>query len=147
MSQYVDGQLVVSSEVKDLYESENQNLSITGKNIIVLDPKDEDFLNILINYIEKEWGNPILNSNDICHQLGYSKSQFYRKMIAITAKSPNRFIKEYRLTQALKLLKKRKNNISEIAFETGFNTPAYFSKCFLEAFGILPSDYIRQISV
>jgi AraC-like DNA-binding protein len=54
---------------------------------------------------------------------------------------------EYRLSRALKLLNKADENISQIAFETGFNSPEYFSKCFHKKFGVLPSTYTKQASV
>lgn len=140
----VKGQLVVSSEVKDLYESENLNVSLDKKLVHTLNPTDEIFLNALIDFTEKEWPNTTLTAEDFSKYLGYSKSQLYRKMVSITGKSPNSFIKEYRLQQAIKLLNKKAENISEIAFETGFNSPAYFSKCFYEAFDLLPSAYVKQ---
>jgi AraC-like DNA-binding protein len=86
-----------------------------------------------------------MNIGKFSRQLGYSKSQLYRKMISITGKSPNTFLKEYRLNKALNLLNRQVGNISEIAFETGFNSPAYFSKCFSEVYGVLPSSYVKQI--
>ena len=140
----VQGQVVVTSEVRDLYESENLNISIDKGYMNVLNSNDEKFLHLLMDYTEREWRNTTLNIDDFSKCLGYSKSQLYRKMISITGKSPNSFIKEYRLRKALKLLNKRTENISEIAFETGFNTPAYFSKCFQDTFGILPSHYIKS---
>jgi transcriptional regulator GlxA family with amidase domain len=63
-------------------------------------------------------------------------------MIFLTGKSPNAVIKEHRLTEALKLLNKSSGNISEIAFETGFSSPSYFSICFQKRYGHLPSDYL-----
>jgi len=115
----VKGQIVVSSEVKDLYESENLNISIDDEFVYVLNPIDEKFLGILMDYTEREWSNTALNIDDFSRDLGYSKSQFYRKMISITGKSPNIFIKEYRLNRALKLFNKQIGNISKIAYESG----------------------------
>jgi AraC-like DNA-binding protein len=63
-------------------------------------------------------------------------------MIYLTGKSPNNFISDYRLKRALALLKTNRGNISEIAFETGFSSPSYFSKCFQKRYGHLPSDYL-----
>ncbi len=99
-----------------------------------------------MEYTEDNWRESNLRVDDFGKHLGYSKSQLYRKMISLTGKSPNALIKEYRLDRALTLFNKQKGNISEIAFETGFNSPAYFSKCFLEKYGILPSDYTRKSS-
>lgn len=140
----VKGEIVISSEVKDLYESENLNIAVNRKYINVLDSNDEKFLNLLMDFTEKEWRNSILSANDYNKYLGFSKSHLYRKMISITGRPLNQFIKHYRLNKALILLNKKNKNISEIAFETGFNTPAYFSKCFREIFDVLPSNYIKS---
>ena len=141
---FVKGQVVITNEVKDLYESENSNKSIDDKFINVLKSSDEKFLDNLMSCTEKNWNNTNLKADDFCKLLGYSKSQLYRKMMFLTGKSPNTFIKEYRLNMALKLLNKQMDNISEIAFKTGFNSPTYFSKCFKESFGILPSNYTKE---
>lgn len=141
---FIKGQVVVTDEVKDLYESENSNKRIDDKLINVLKSSDERFLNNLTACIEKNWNKTDLKANDFCEQLGYSKSHLYRKMILLTGKSPNSFVKEYRLNMALQLLNKQIDNISEIAFKTGFNSPTYFSKCFKESFGILPSNYTKE---
>ena len=143
----VKGQIAMTTEVKDLYESENLERSIDDKIVKVINTNNEKFLNMLMDYTEKEWYNPTLTAEGLSKHLGYSKSQLYRKMIANTGTSPNTFIKEYRLKQALNLLNKQADNISEVAFKTGFNSPAYFSKCFQETYGILPSKYIQQQSV
>ena len=141
----VQGQVVATSEVNDLYESENLNIAVDNKYMRVINKNDEKFINLLIDYTEREWNNAALNGDEFSKYLGYSKSQIYRKMISLTGKSPNSFIKAYRLNKALKLLNKNNGNISEIAYETGFATPAYFSKCFQKAYGILPSVYTKTV--
>ena len=144
MCDFVPEQIVISSEVKSLYESENRNAIIDKELIRTLKPSEERFLTQLIDYVEKIWNKPNFNVTNFSSDLGYSKSQLYRKIITLTGKSPNNFIKEFRLHRALKMLFKQNGNISEIAYESGFNSPAYFSKCFYEKYGILPSKYIQQ---
>lgn len=139
----VKGQIIITSEVKDLYESENLNISTNKGLVNALNPKDEKFITILMDYIDKEWSNTTLNSDRFNKDLEYSKSKLYRRMISITGKSPNTFIKEYRLNKALILLNNKTLNISEIAFETGFNSPAYFTKEFKKRFDLLPTDFIK----
>jgi AraC-like DNA-binding protein len=139
----VKGQIVISSEVKDLYESENLNISIDKEVVHALSSTDERFLNILMDYVEREWRNTTLNVDRFIKDLGYSKSKLYRSMIPLTGKSPNTFIKEYRLNRALQLLNNQVLNISEIAFETGFNSPAYFTRAFKKQFGLLPTNFTR----
>ncbi|MCF4101565.1 DUF4242 domain-containing protein [Gillisia sp. M10.2A] len=140
----VQGEIVLSADVKDLYESEHRNTSLNKEGVTILSSSNEKFLHILMDYTEQKWNKADLKMDDFSKHLGFSKSQLYRKMMALTNTSPNNFLKKYRLQQSLKLLKSKTGNISEIAFETGFNSPAYFSKCFQEKFGILPSKYIHS---
>ena len=129
-----------------LYEGENQNKPLTHMNSIsVLSNKEEEFMTQLMTYTESIWSQTIVGVNDFEDNLGYSKSKLYRTMMNLLGKSPNIFLRDYRLNKALELLEKNKDNISEIAYQTGFSSPAYFSKCFQEAYGMLPSKYIKQI--
>ncbi len=143
MCYIVNSQIILSAEVKNLYKSENLNSFITCQSIFTISPADEKFLSLLIDYTEQNFRNAKLMVEDFNKHLGYSKTQLYRKMISITGKSPNIFLKEYRLNEALKLLNNRAGNISEIAFETGFSSLSYFSKCFQSRYGLFPSDYLR----
>ena len=142
MCQIIKGKIIVSSEVKELYNSENSNAFQEGESILSLTQTDEKFLTRLMDYTESTWSNTNLKVDDFSKPMGCSKSQLYRKMIALTGKSPNAFIKEYRLNEALTLLSKNTGNISEIAFESGFSSPSYFSKCFQKKYGHSPSDYL-----
>ena len=145
MCEIVKGEIIVSSEVKDLYKSENANAFIKGKSIFSLMQADEKFITLLMDYTDEAWSNTNLKVDNFIKPVGCSKSQLYRKMILLTGKSPNTFIKEYRLKVALKLLRKNVGNISEIAFETGFSSPSYFTKCFKKKFGVLPAIYLNSL--
>lgn len=134
----------ISNEVKELYESENQNNTIPSE-INSLHVQEEKFVVQLLEYIEENWSHSNMTVSDFHKNLGYSKSKLYRTMMAILGKSPNSFLKDYRLSEALQLLDKQNSNISEIAYKTGFSSPAYFSKCFQEQYGMLPSKYVKQI--
>lgn len=72
---------------------------------------------------------------------GMSRSQMFRKIKAITGKSPSIFIRDIRLQRAQELLRTTTKNVTEIAYEVGFSTPAYFSDAFYEAFGVRPSQF------
>lgn len=141
MCEFIKGEIIVSSEVKELYNSENPaSLSEVG-NIISLSPSDENFLTLLMDFTESAWSDTNLKVDDFSKPAMCSKSQLYRKLMALTGKSPNTFLREYRLNEALLLLNKNTGNISDISFETGFSSPSYFSKCFQKRYGIMPSDY------
>lgn len=139
--------IMVSAEVNDLYNSENLNVFMNGELVKSLTPDNEKFLNLLMDYTEEKWKDCNLQVDDFGKHLGFSKSQIYRKMISLTGKSPNTFIKEYRLNRALNLFKAKKGNISEIAFETGFSSPSYFTKCFQKKYGLKPSDYLQTMEM
>lgn len=141
MCEFVKGPIVLSSEVRNLFEGENLNVIVMDEQTHSLTPSEEKFLSVLMDLTEKTWNDTNLTVESFSKQLGFSKSQLYRKMQRLTNKSLNVFIKDYRLKKACEFLEKKTGNISEIAFETGFNSPAYFTKCFQEAYGILPSAY------
>jgi AraC-like DNA-binding protein len=143
MCEIVKGEIILSAEVKALYKSENANTFREGETVITLTPADERFLALLMDYVDSAWSDTNLKVDDFSKPAGCSKSQLYRKMMVLTGQSPNAFIKEYRLKEALKLLNSNAGNISEIAFETGFSSPSYFSKCFQKRYGHLPSEYLQ----
>jgi AraC-like DNA-binding protein len=133
----------ITAKVNDLFEGENQNKPLHEKNgITVLNSQNEEFLMQLMEYTERIWSHTSTTVNDFQENLGYSKSKLYRTMMNLIGKSPNTFLKEYRLNEALKLLEEQNCNISEVAYQTGFSSPAYFSKCFHKKYGILPSTFV-----
>ena len=66
--------------------------------------------------------------------------QLYRKVKAITGLSPNELLRSMRLRKAHELITGTDMPISEIAYDTGFSSPGYFSKCFRDEYGVSPSD-------
>ncbi|NIV98634.1 helix-turn-helix domain-containing protein, partial [Candidatus Saccharibacteria bacterium] len=141
-----EGQILMSSTVRDHYKKEGLEVLSEKEAIKALNPIEEKLLNRLIDVMEKAWNQEGFNVGDLGRQMALSKSQLYRKITSLTGHSPNEFIKEFRLKKAIGLIEKQQGNISEIAFETGFNSPSYFSKCFHKRFGILPSDYADAIA-
>lgn len=144
MCEIIKDEIVISSEVKALYESENRNTFINKAHIRTLKPSEEKFLTQIMDFVAKVWNDSTFNVDSFSITLGYSKSQVYRKLISLTGKSANNFIRDFRLHRAINSLYNQQGNISEVAFRSGFNSPAYFTKCFRDKFGILPSRYTQQ---
>ena len=140
----VKDQIVVTSEVRKLYEEVNKNSFINKEHIKTLKPENEVFINEIMDFSETIWTNSDFNVNDFSKNLGYSRAQVYRKLKLLTAKSPSRFLREFRLNKALNMLHEKHANITEIASRSGFNSLTYFTKCFKNKFGILPSKYLQQ---
>ena len=74
-------------------------------------------------------------------EIGMSGTQLRRKMNALTGFSPNQFLRSFRLKEAGRLIREEQQGVSEAAYKVGFNSLSYFSKCFQEQFGKLPSEY------
>jgi AraC-like DNA-binding protein len=142
LCQTIKGEIVITAEVKHLYENENVNTFQENETVVALTREDEKFIGLFMDHMASVWNDANLKVDDFTKRVGHSKSQVYRKMMLLTGKSPNTFIKDYRLNEAVKLLNKNAGNISEIAFETGFTSPSYFSKCFHKKYGRLPSGYL-----
>ena len=75
-----------------------------------------------------------------------SRTQLHRKLKAITGMSASEFIRSQRLKLAIGLLKESDATISEIAYQVGFNSSSYFSKCFKEVYSCTPNEYPSNIS-
>lgn len=138
--------VVITSEVRDVYNNEILDGLSTESPVQTLSTADEKFIDRLIEATESIWNDPAFDVGNFGKQVGLSRSQFYRKISSITGLSPNDFIKEFRLKKALNLIEKKQGNVSQIAFETGFNSPSYFSKCFQKRYGILPSNLVSKFA-
>ena len=133
-------QIAISSTVKELVSKDYfQN---KGNTFFTLPPHDEDLLELLFNKLGENWQNSDFNIDDYCYETAMSKSQLYRKTIALTGLSPNLLLKEFRLEKAKELMKKQHYNIAQITFDSGFTSPSYFTKCFKKKFGLLPMAYL-----
>jgi transcriptional regulator GlxA family with amidase domain len=103
--------------------------------------KNLRFLNKAIELVHKNLDDSNYDSGRLANDLAMSESQLYRKLRAITDKSTALFIRQVRLEKAKEFLKNSEKTVAEVAFETGFNDPNWFSKAFKEAFGESPTKF------
>jgi len=111
------------------------------------DPKlsaNDRFIKKASEIINDNLSDPDFNVEEFNRAMGYSRMQLHRKLKALTGKSTGNFIKSIRMKKALLLLEKDYDQISQIAFETGFSSPSYFSKCFKQVYGVTPKEYIQK---
>ncbi|MGB5171982.1 helix-turn-helix domain-containing protein [Eudoraea sp.] len=144
MCEWIPDTIVISKEVKSHFEMESINAEIDTEQIRVLSTKDEFFLKRVMNFLNDSWSLSEFSMNLIPGEVGYSPSGFYKKIKRITGKTPNSLFREFRLKKAIKKLYQKGGNISEIARQSGFKSRSYFTKCFENTFGILPSRYIQR---
>ena len=106
---------------------------------------DELFMKRLIVIVENHLADSNFDLEVLCNEMGMRYLQLYRKVKAITNLSLKQFILTLRMKTAEKLLETGKFTISEVAFDVGFTSPAYFSEKFKKHFGTTPSEYIRML--
>ena len=127
--------------VKDHFQ---KNLTFGEKKETVND-LDKTFIAKFRKIIEDKLIDTDLNIDDIGKDLGLSRSQLYRKIKSLTNYAPNELVRIIRLKTSEQLLIQSEKTISEIAYETGFSSPSYFTKCFKEYFNESPTDFIKRV--
>ncbi len=102
---------------------------------------DEKLIQRAIKCVEDNISDTAFSVETLSHELGMSRVHLYKKLLALTGKSPIEFIRVIRLQQAAQLLEKSQLTVSEVAYKVGFNNPKYFTKYFKEEYKMLPSAY------
>ncbi|MGB3468355.1 MAG: response regulator, partial [Cyclobacteriaceae bacterium] len=101
---------------------------------------DRDFMHTILDYIREHMSDPTLSVESVAENVSLSRSQLYRKVKALTGSNVNEFIRRIRLEQARKLINQGHSNVNEVSHKVGFSSASYFTKCYKQHFGILPTD-------
>ena len=117
-----------------------------GPAAIKVESPDDKFIRLVLELIEKNMSNPDFSVEEMSRELYLSRVALYKKIRALTGKTPVELIRSIRLKRAVQLLEKSRFTVAEIAYEVGFNDPKYFSRHFKAEFGILPSAYQRSVT-
>jgi class 3 adenylate cyclase len=141
---HYNNQILISTIVKDLLPDDQVRKNQAA--IKSLTPQDETFLETLFSILDKHWQDSDFGATEFCKAISMSKSQLYRRTIAIWDLSPIQLLKEFRLNKAMELLKGQRANVSQTTFDSGFTSPSYFTKCFKKKFGLLPANYLSSLS-
>ncbi|MEL7004208.1 MAG: AraC family transcriptional regulator [Bacteroidota bacterium] len=125
--------------------------------LLIANPQPNEISDLLLNLFEtKSFGIKQTVDNNLFENLsveelaslcGMSVSTFKRNFKQISGESPGQYIKNKRLEAAFRLLTDQNRSISEIAYETGYSDPNYFSKCFQVKYRLSPSDYQKSLSI
>lgn len=129
-------------KIMEYFKSNTYKNSISSASISQM---DKEFLDKIVQVIEKNIDAADLNISFISEQMNMSYSAFYRKVKAVTGMNTNEFIKKVKMNYAAQLLLTRKFTISEVAFQIGYNSIQYFRDSFKAEYGVLPSEYLKNI--
>lgn len=125
---------------QNLRKSYQKKIEIKSEEIKI-DSADEQFIKKATDLVERELSHPEFSVETLSRELGMSRVHLYKKVLALTGKTPIEFIRFIRLKRAAQLLEKSDLSVSEVAYRIGFNNPKYFAKYFKAEFNTLPSMY------
>jgi signal transduction histidine kinase/ligand-binding sensor domain-containing protein/DNA-binding response OmpR family regulator len=125
---------------QSLKQSFTKQVAINASEINV-ESEDEKFVKDALAIVEKNIANADFTVEELSRGLFMSRAAVYKRLFVLTGKTPTEFIRLVRLQRASQLLEKSKMTVAEVAYESGFNNPKYFSKYFKSQFGVLPSAY------
>ena len=129
---------------------QRQNEMIASHNTLLsstLSNRETEFYSKLLDAIQKRYKDPDLDVHALADAMGMSRSLLNEKIQNTLGLSIAQFIRTYRLNVAKEMICNGTNtdmNISEIAYEVGFNDPKYFTRCFTKEFDATPSDLHRK---
>lgn len=147
ISKPFNSQLLLS-RIRNLIDSRRQlrqffgdNQTLAKENICDI---DKDFVSRFKSLVEEKMRDPELNVEDLGKDMGLSRVQLYRKLKSLTNYAPNELLRQARLKKATSLLASKEMTVAEIAYEVGFSSPSYFTKCYKEQFGESPTDFLKR---
>jgi AraC-like DNA-binding protein len=108
--------------------------------VLQLSKRDEAFAERLNRIVDEHLTDPNLNVEFLASMLQLSRTQIFRRVKAITGKGPLDYIRERRLIRSNELLHTTDMTVQQVAIELCFSSPGYFTKCYKEYFGHLPSE-------
>ena len=136
-------QLTAGSEetTADNQEATADSQETTGDNP---EPSTSYFIARFKEVVEASLENSELSVEDLAASMNLSRVQLYRKVKNITGSTPVELLRTARLNRSYQLLLTTDRSVSEIAYQVGFTAPSYFTKCFKEAYGMLPGEVRTQ---
>ncbi len=113
---------------------------------VIIEPEqpgniDDLFLRRLLEQLEEVYTDSEFNVERLSDLLGMSRGHLYRKVKETTGITPVEFLRNFRLGKAVQLLREQKLSVSEIAYQTGFTSPSYFTKCFKIVYNATPTEF------
>lgn len=111
---------------------------------ITITPLDEQFLQKAIDEVNNHLQDADFSVEEFANLVNMSRSQLYKKLVAVTGKSPLDFVRTMRMKRARQLLEKSQLQVSEVAYQVGFNTLKTFTENFKQEFGMTPSEFRKE---
>jgi YesN/AraC family two-component response regulator len=129
---------------KKLRELYRQEITLQPKDVVVTSI-DAEFLQKVLAILEDQFSDSNFGVEEFNRAIGFSRMQLHRKLKALTDQSTGEFIKHFRLEKAKQLLVIKGAQVSQVAYECGFNNVSHFSKSFKDHAGVTPSEFMEKV--
>lgn len=100
---------------------------------------EDEFILKIKELFEEQMMDPAFDLDKLCQALNLSRSNLYRKIKALTGRSPAVFLRSLRLQKARQILLSSDLPVKQVAYDVGFSDPSYFSRSYTEEFGESPN--------
>ena len=137
---YVRFQVIMISE----YRARQRIRNAKDVSIVAQNDSDTEFIRKTEKVISSHLSDSSFSVESLCQETGMNYQNFSSRIKSLTGYSPRSFIEVIRMRKASELLLDKDMNISDVAFEVGFNSSQYFATRFKKHFGLTPSEYISQ---
>jgi AraC-like DNA-binding protein len=141
--------IILNLEIEQL-TTQNNELSEKYKDVLAsgnaksIESGDQRLLKKAIDVVENNISDSLFGVEQMCRELGMSRTNLNRKIKAITGFPPSELIRNIRLRKAARLLLGKADSVSQISMMVGFDDHSYFSKSFKKQFGVTPSEYLQS---
>ena len=139
MANLINNRLIVKGKYSGQQEQAQQVKQVH------FESSDELFMKRVMEIVNANISNSEFNITQMVDEVGMSRTQLHRKLKELTGFSAARFMQNIRMQQAMKLLKEKRVNVSQIAYSVGFSSQTHFSTTFKQYYGVSPTEYIRQL--
>lgn len=129
---------------KLIREKAMKHLSYDENELILGNELNDTFVKNMLEVVQGNISNPDFGKDQFAFEMNVSSSLLYKKSKALIDQSPTEFLKAVRMEHALRLIRERKNNITEISILCGFSSVGYFSTVFKSYYGKSPSEMIES---
>jgi len=139
----IDNLLHSRHQLRDLWSShpdKSDNKPEVVTPAIIEDQIENAFIGKFKKVVEEHIGDSNTSVEELAAKMGLSRVQLYRKVKALTGNTPVDLLRKARLTRARELLTSTELTVSEIAYQVGFASPSYFTKCYKDEYGVVPGE-------
>nr|WP_129735541.1 substrate-binding domain-containing protein [Parabacteroides goldsteinii] len=132
------------ARLRDTLAQEFQSSGSSDMKFGKVESMDELFMSKFMKLIEESYADSDFSIEKASEMIGLSRVHLYRKVKELAGITPTDFLRNYRLKRAAAMLQQKAYNVNEVAYATGFASPAYFSKCFKALYNITPTEYLGK---